>query len=35
MFSDHMKAFSNSSGVKSVFDELFVRDGLVWTLAQS
>ena len=37
MFSVHTKtdakpAFSNSSGLKSVFEKLCFRDGLVWTV---
>ena len=29
---DGKSAFSNSSGLKSVFEKLRVRDGLVWTV---
>ena len=36
MFSVHTKikkpAFSNSSGLKSVYEKLRFRDGLVWTV---
>ena len=28
-------AFSNSSGLKSVFEKLRFRDGLVWTVGQT
>ena len=47
MFSVHSKtfsvdvsknpkpAFSNSSGLKSVFEKLRFRDGLVWTVGQT
>ena len=28
-----MPAFSNTSGLKSVFEKLCFRDGLVWTIA--
>jgi len=28
-------AFSNSSGMKSVFEKLHIRDGLVWTVGQT
>ena len=30
--SNEKPAFSNSSGLKSVFDKLRFRDGLVWTV---
>jgi len=35
VFSSHengMPAFSNSSGLKSVYEKLRFRDGLVWTV---
>ena len=31
---NEMRAFSNSSGLKSVFEKLRFRDGLVWTVGQ-
>ena len=31
----NMAAFSNSSGLRSVFVKLCLRDGLVWTVVPS
>ena len=31
MFSVHSRRFQTSSGLKSVFEKLRFRDGLVWT----